>query len=87
MPMMITLTERAAEAVAAAETAARRFNPAARVRLARDATGGGVRFELVEGPEPGDATMTEDRFTLLVAHGLDGVLDTGEHNAPFLTLI
>jgi hypothetical protein len=79
---MLKLTERAAQAVAQADGAARRFNPDARVRLARD--GARVRFELVEGPLEGDGAVTVGETTLYVAEGLEGTLDTGDHNVPVL---
>jgi Fe-S cluster assembly iron-binding protein IscA len=81
---MIELTERAADAVSQALSAARRFNPEARIRLASAGTGGGVRFELVEGPESSDVVLEAGDATLFVEAGLDGVLDTGEHQAPVL---
>jgi hypothetical protein len=79
---MLELTERAAQAVAQAEEAARRFNPDARVRLARD--GAAVRFELVDGPLEGDGTVEVGAAVLYVAEGLEGTLDTGDHNVPVL---
>ncbi len=79
---MIELTERAAAAVSQALSAARRFSPDAQIRLSRD--GAGVRFELVEGPDPSDGVLETGDATLLVQAGLDGVVDTGEHQAPVL---
>ena len=79
---MIEPTVRAAEVVAQSEAAARRFNPDARIRLSRDGTG--VRFELTDAAAPGDETVACGDVELLVEPGLDGVLDTGEHNLPIL---
>jgi hypothetical protein len=79
---MLEPTERAVEAVVQAETAARRFDPAARVRLRRD--GAGVRLELCHAPEPGDEPVDCAGTILLVERGLDSVLDTGDHNLPML---
>jgi Fe-S cluster assembly iron-binding protein IscA len=79
---VIELTERAAATVSQALSAARRFNPQAQIRLAR--AGGGVRFELVDGPDPSDIVLETGEATLFVEAGLDGVLDTGEHQAPVL---
>ena len=79
---MIEVTERAATAVAQAEAAARRFNP--QVRGIRSAcSDGGVRFEFTDEPPEGDDEAPEaaDAF---VEPGLEGTLDTGDHNAPVL---
>jgi hypothetical protein len=80
---MVRLTERAAAVVAQAETAARRFNPAASIRLVGD--GAAVRFELADGPAPGDERVPAGEATLLVPSDLHGVVDVGEHNVPVLT--
>ncbi len=79
---MIEPTVRATQVVAQSEAAARRFNPNARIRLCRE--GAGVRFELTESAAPGDETVACGEVELLVEPGLDGVLDTGEHNLPIL---
>jgi len=74
---MIRCTPRAVELLRTADTAARRFNPDARVRLVAD--GAAVRFELADGPEPGDAVLEhEGGFSLLVADGLAGTVDVVE---------
>lgn len=80
---MIEFTPRAQDALAAADAAARRFNPAARVRLARDPRG--VRSELVEEPQPGDVLVEIAGLTVFVESGIAGTVDAGDHNA--LTLI
>ena len=79
---MIEVTERAATAVAQAEAAARRFNPQVRIRLVR--SDGGVRFEFTDEPPEGDDEVPCEAAMLFVEPGLDGTLDTGEHNAPVL---
>lgn len=80
---MIEVTERAATAVAQAEAAARRFNPEMRVRLVRADTG--VRFEFTDDPSGDDDTVPCEAATLYVEPGLQGTLDTGDHNVPVLT--
>ncbi len=74
---MIRCTPRAVELLRTADTAARRFNPDARVRLV--AEGDAVRFELADAPEPGDVVLEhEGGFSLLVADGLSGTVDVAE---------
>jgi hypothetical protein len=61
-----------------AEAAARRFDPDARIRLVGDDRGG-VRFELTDGQEPGDAVVEHEAgFTLFVATGLSGTVDVAD---------
>lgn len=79
---MIEVTARAATAVAQAEAAARRFNAEVRVRLVR--TDEGVRFEFTDAPPEGDEAVACETATLYVEPGLEGTLDTGDHNAPVL---
>jgi DNA-binding transcriptional regulator YdaS (Cro superfamily) len=81
---LIELTDRAEAAVNQALSAARRFNPDACIRLARAGAGGAVRFELIDEPDPADTSLSVGDATLFVEAGLDGVLDTGEHQAPVL---
>ena len=76
---MITFTDRAREVLAAAERAARRFDPDARVRLHRTAEGG-VAFELTDGVGPDDQVIEADGFALVVEQGLEGTVDAGDHN-------
>lgn len=80
---MIQVTERAAAAVAQAEAAARRFNPEVRVRLVR--ADAGVRFEFTDEPSDGDDEVPCEAAMLYVEPGLEGTLDTGDHNVPVLT--
>ena len=79
---MIDVTERAAAAVAQAEAAARRFNPEVRVRLIR--TDAGVRFEFTDETSEDDDTVPCETAMLYVEPGLEGTLDTGDHNVPVL---
>jgi hypothetical protein len=74
--VVIEFTDWAAEILSKAETAARRFNPDARVRLVRD--GAGVRFELTDDADPRDDLVRRDEFSLLVEHGLEGIVDVVE---------
>ena len=75
---MITCSPRAVGLLRTAEQAARRFNPDARVRLVGDGAGG-VRFELTDGPEPGDEVVEHEAgFTLFVSSGLSGTVDVAD---------
>ncbi len=65
-----------------AQRAARRFDPDARIRLVRGQAG--VSFALADGPGPGDVEVPCGEAALLAEADLDGILDTGEHNAPVL---
>jgi hypothetical protein len=78
MLRMVELTDRAREALVAADVAARRLNPEARIRLAGHGTS--VRAEFTDGSSPDDVRLDLDGLTLLVAAGLEGVIDVGEHN-------
>lgn len=80
---MIRFTDRAREVLVAAEHAARRFDPDARVRLRRD-DDGVVAFELTNEVGPGDEVMDADGFELVVQKGLTGTVDAGDHNALML---
>jgi hypothetical protein len=74
---VLDFTDWAVDILSRADRAARRFNPDARVRVVRD--GAGVRFELVDAPEPGDAEIEHPAgFTLLAEAGLDGTVDVVE---------
>jgi hypothetical protein len=79
---VIEFTERAVEVLGAADAAARRFNPDAKIRV--HSTGQGVAFALSDEREPGDRTVEHERFTLLVEDGLDGVVDAGDHDTLVL---
>ena len=73
---MIDVTGRAAELLAKADSAARRFNPDARIRVVPD--GAGVRFVLSDGPEDGDTVVERNGVTFFVDAALDGVVDVEE---------
>ena len=73
---MIEVTEWAEDILGRAQSAARRFNPEARIRLAR--VDGGVQAMLAEGAQPGDRQLEVGDMTLLVEEGLEGLLDVEE---------
>jgi hypothetical protein len=73
---VIEFTDWAIEILGKADRAARRFNPDARVRVAR--AGAGVRFELTDEAEPTDAVSEQEGFTLFVEQGLEGLVDVVE---------
>lgn len=75
---MVELTSRAQDALLASQTAARRFDPEAHIRLIAD--GVTVRAVLASGPEPGDAVLELGALTIFVASGVTGTVDAGEHN-------
>ena len=82
--VMIRCTARAADLLTRAQEGARRFDPDARIRLVPDARQG-VRFELVDEPQPGDRVVEHEAgFTLVVAAGLSGTVDAVE---PHDTLV
>jgi hypothetical protein len=74
---VLEFTDWAIEILSRADTAARRFNPDARVRVVRD--GDGVRFELAEESQPADRIVDHPSgFTLLAQEGLEGTVDVVE---------
>ncbi|HTG47327.1 MAG TPA: hypothetical protein VK646_06705 [Actinomycetota bacterium] len=75
---MLRLTDRAREALLASQSAARRFDPSAHVRLLR--VGGRLRTELVDAAEPGDEVVHLDGLDLFVQAGIVGTVDAAEHN-------
>jgi hypothetical protein len=75
---VLGFTDWAVEILSRADAAARRFNPDARVRLIREASGS-VRFELADEAAPGDETIEHPAgFTLLAESGLEGTVDVVE---------
>jgi hypothetical protein len=76
---VLDVTERAAEVLRAADAAARRFNPEARVRLRRD--GGAVASDLTDEPDPGEERTSIQGIEVVLGPGLDGTLDAGDHGA------
>src|SRR5947208_16850185 len=63
--VMVELTPRAHEALLTSQTAARRFDPEAHIRLTAD--GATVRALLASRPEPGDAVLEVGGLTIFVA--------------------
>jgi len=75
---MVELTPRAHDALLISQTAARRFDPEAHLRLTAD--GSTVRAVLASRPEPGDAVLEVGSLTIFIASGVTGTVDAGEHN-------
>ena len=75
---MVELTPRAHDALLISQSAARRFDPEAHIRLIPD--GATVRAALASRPEPGDAVLEVGALTIFVAPGITGTVDAGEHN-------
>ncbi len=73
---MIEITDRALELLAKATDAARRFDPAARIRIVGEPQN--VRFELADGPEPNDLTVERGNVTIHVEAHLSGRIDVEE---------
>ena len=73
---VIEFTEWAKDILQRTQTAAGRFDPAARVRLAR--TRAGVEAMLVHGPEPGDVEIAAGGVAVFVEPGLEGLVDIEE---------
>jgi hypothetical protein len=74
---VLDFTDWAVDILSRADQAARRFNPAARVRIVRD--DGGVRFELTDEAGPGDLLVEHTSgFAVLVEEGLEGTVDVVE---------
>lgn len=73
---MLEFTDWATEIIERADAAARRFNPDARVRLAR--VGGTVQALLTDAASDGDREVTVGGATILVQDGLEGLVDCQE---------
>lgn len=73
---MIEFTAWATDILQRTHEAARRFNPAATVRVSR--VGDGVEFALTDEPRDGDQLVRGDGFDLFVEEGLDGIVDVVE---------
>ena len=83
---MLTLTPRAADALRAADTAARRFNPDARVRLRAGTSGPTtVATDLTDEPAAGESLVVLEGIELVLADVLTGTLDADDHNTFSLT--
>lgn len=74
--MTIELTDWASDILNRAQVAAARFNPDARIRLTRTATG--VEAVLTDAPGDGDQTVSVGDMTLYVEQGLEGLVDCEE---------
>jgi len=73
---VIEISDRAVELLEKATEAARRFDPAAGIRIVGQP--GNVRFELANGPAPGDRELACGDVTIHVEAHLSGVIDVEE---------
>jgi hypothetical protein len=73
---VIEVTDWAKDILGRAHQAARRFNPDARIRLAR--ADGEVKAMFIDQPGPNDQTVLVGELTVFVEPGLDGVIDVEE---------
>lgn len=73
---MIEFTEWAREILEKSDQAARRFNPDAKIRLAR--VGGSVQAVLTDQPNPQDSQVEIGPATIYVEVGLNGLVDVEE---------
>jgi hypothetical protein len=74
--MTIEFSDWARDILGRSQAAARRFNPDAKIRLAR--TPSGVEAMLTDRPAPDDATVEIGDMTLYVQSGLEGLVDVVE---------
>jgi Fe-S cluster assembly iron-binding protein IscA len=79
---VLTITDRAAEVLRAAQHAAHRFDPTARLRIRRQ--GIGIAFELTDAGLPSDHVVETDGVALLVESGIEGTVDAGDHGTLVL---
>jgi hypothetical protein len=73
---MIEVTDWAKDILERAHAAARRFNPDARIRLAR--AGDAVQAMFIDQPGPNDQAIRVGELTVFVEPGLDGLIDVEE---------
>jgi hypothetical protein len=73
---MIELTDWARDILEKSNAAATRFNPEAKIRLARSA--GSVEAQLTDAPPPDDERVALEGFVLYVEAGLEGLVDVEE---------
>jgi hypothetical protein len=73
---VIEVTAWARDILARAYQAARRFNPDARIRVAR--VGNAVEAMLAAASDPGDQEVPVEDMTVYVEEGLEGLLDVEE---------
>jgi hypothetical protein len=74
--MQLEFTDWAREILEKSDRAARRFNPDAKVRLAR--VGGAVQAVLTDAPNPDDLRVDVGPATIYVEAGLEGLVDVEE---------
>lgn len=74
--MAVEFTDWAKEILEKSDQAARRFNPDARVRLAR--VGGTMQAVLTDQPDPTDARVELGPATIYVQTGVEGLIDVEE---------
>ena len=72
----VEFTEWARDILERSQAAARRFDPGARIRLARTTTG--VEAVLTDGPAESDREVEVGDMTLYVEDGLEGLVDVEE---------
>jgi hypothetical protein len=73
---MIEFTDWAKDILTKSQAAAARFNPDARIRLAR--VGGTVEARLTDSPAEDDQPVHVHGVTIYVERGLDGLVDVEE---------
>ncbi len=73
---VITFTDWAKDILTRSHEAARRFNPNAKIRLAR--TPNGVQAVLTEEPSDTDEAVTVGSMTLYVERDMEGLVDVEE---------
>jgi hypothetical protein len=73
---MVEFTDWARDILGRSQQAAARFNPDAKIRLAR--TAGGVEALLTDRPDPTDEAVQVDAVTVYVEDGLEGLVDVEE---------
>jgi hypothetical protein len=76
---MITLTDRARDALLGSLAAARRYDPSACLRVVRQ--DGAVRVVFAEAPDPEDQVVSLGETSIGFEAGIAGTIDAGEHNA------
>jgi len=80
---VIEFTDWAKDILTRSHEAARRFNPDARIRLAR--VGGAVQAQLTDRPGHDDQVVDVGGVTVYVEAGLEGLVDIEEpHDRPVL---
>lgn len=72
----LEFTDWAKDILGRSQEAARRFNPRARIRLVVE--DGTMQARLTEDPEPGDLEVDAGGVPVLVAPGIEGLVDVEE---------